>query len=225
MKHEQIADVFDSWNNVGPLLDNFLVSIGVDIDRTMKGEGAFAPSEVLDKVVQDAHGTERTRIWTNEIAIRLHVPTPTITAAHLFRCTSANAASRLAVNRVFGGGIAHTSSIKLPTSLPALIGDLKLALYVVFLCSFIQGLHVLKKMDRQESWHLDCCKIPHIWRGGCIIQSDCISDALDNVHAREDHDDENLLANRDIAEELTKSLLSSGMSCSRVSRLTLTCSL
>ncbi|KAJ9644209.1 hypothetical protein H2204_001560 [Knufia peltigerae] len=206
MKYEEIADVFESWNKDGPLRDNFLVSIGADISRTKKDDGTFVLSEVLDKVVQDADGSEGTGIWTNEEAIRLHVPTPTITTAHLFRCASADAASRLAVNKTFGGGVAGPSSIELRSSLPAFIEDLKLALYAALLCSFIQGMHVLKKMDRQEDWHLNYRKILQIWRGGCIIQSDHISDVLDSVHTREDHDGENLLANGEIAEELTKSL-------------------
>ncbi|KAK5464989.1 hypothetical protein LTS15_001552 [Exophiala xenobiotica] len=211
MKYEEIADVFESWNKDGPLRDNFLVSIGVDINRTKKDDGSFVLSEVRDKVVQDADDSEGTGIWTNEEAIRLHVPAPTINAAHMFRCGSADAAARLAVNKAFNGGV-KPGIIKLEIphekALPAFIEELKLALYAAFMCSFIQGLHILKKMDRQEKWNLDYRKILQIWRGGCIIQSDHISDLLDNVHAREDHDDENLLANREIAEELGNSFSS-----------------
>lgn len=197
MKFEQIADVFESWNKDGPLHDNFLVSIGIDINRTKKDDGSFVLSEVLDKVVQDADDSEGTGIWTCEETIRLHVPAPTIVSAHLFRLASSDAARRQEVNKVFNGGVK-------PGTMKLEIGELQLALYAAFLCAFIQGLQIIKAMDRQEDWKLDYRKILQIWRGGCIIQSDHVSDLLDSVLARADHNDDNLLANQEIASELSR---------------------
>jgi 6-phosphogluconate dehydrogenase len=207
MNYEKIADVFASWNDHGPLQDNFLVSIGVDINRTKDKDGNFVLSNVLDKVVQDVDNSEGTGVWTCEETIRLHVPSPTIVSAHLFRLASADAARRLAVNKSFQGGV-DPGVIKLETphekSLPSFLEDLRLALYAAFLCSFIQGLHIIKAMDREKGWNLDYRTILQIWRSGCIITSGYISDLLDGVLARPDHDDDNLLANREIADELTK---------------------
>jgi len=211
MGYEKIGDVFESWNTSDPLRDNFLVSIGADVNRTKNKEGNPVLAEVLDKVVQDAEESEGTGIWTCEEAVRLHVAAPTIVSAHLFRLASADAARRAAVKQAFNsaGGARQPSVIKLEVphekSLPSFLEDLKLALYAAFLCSFIQGLHVIKAMDREQGWGLDYRKILQIWRGGCIIQSDYISDLLDRVLAREGHDDDELLANSEIADELTRS--------------------
>ena len=62
-------------------------------------------------------------------------------------------------------------------------------------------------MDRGQGWNLDHRSILQIWRGGCIIQGDFISDLLDRVLSQSDvsndHVDE-LLAQDKIASELSK---------------------
>jgi len=207
MEYEKIGDVLESWNKDGPLRDNFLVSIGADVNRTKNDEGKFVLADVLDKVVQDADDSEGTGIWTCEETIRLHVPSPTILSAHLFRLASSDAARRIAVNKSFSGGV-QPGIIKLEVphekALPAFLEDLKFALYAAFLCAFVQGLQLIKAMDREEGWNLNYRNILQIWRGGCIIQSDHISDLLDAVLARDGHDDDNLLANHEIGDELGK---------------------
>ncbi|EHY55780.1 hypothetical protein HRR83_009220 [Exophiala dermatitidis] len=207
MKYEWVADVFESWNKDGPLRDNFLVSIGVDINRTKDKDGNVVLANVLDKVVQDVDNSEGTGVWTCEETIRLHVPSPTIVSAHLFRLASADAARRLAVNKSFNGGV-EPGVIKLEVphekAMPSFLEDLRLALYAAFLCSFVQGLQVIKAMDREKGWNLDYRATLQIWRSGCIITSDYIADLLDSVLARPDHDDDNLLANKELGDELTR---------------------
>ncbi|EXJ86035.1 hypothetical protein A1O1_06404 [Capronia coronata CBS 617.96] len=207
LKYERIAEIFESWNQDGPLQDNFLVSIGVDINRTKDKDGHFVLASILDKVVQDVDNSEGTGVWTCEETMRLHVPSPTIATAHLFRLASADAARRLAVNKSFNGGV-QPGVIKLEVphekSLPSFIEDLKLALYAAFLSSFVQGLQIIKAMDHEKGWNLDYRAIIQIWRSGCIITSGYISDLLDGVFARPDHDDDNLLANQELGDELNK---------------------
>ncbi|EXJ68261.1 uncharacterized protein A1O5_08876 [Cladophialophora psammophila CBS 110553] len=213
MTYEAIADTFQSWNESDPLRDNFLVTIGADINRTKDQEGHFVLANVLDKVVQDVDNSEGTGVWTCDETIRLHVPSPTIVTAHLFRLASADAAKRERVNRAFKGGAAQPTTIKLEVphekALPSFIKDLKLALYAAFLCAFTQGLSIIKAMDREQGWNLDYRAILQIWRGGCIIQSDYISDLLDRVlSSRSDTQSPNemavddLLSQDDVAAEL-----------------------
>ncbi|KIX94389.1 uncharacterized protein Z520_09775 [Fonsecaea multimorphosa CBS 102226] len=214
MPYETIADTFESWNDSGPLRDNFLVAIGADINRTKDGEGKFVLASVLDKVVQDVDNSEGTGVWTCEETVRLHVPSPTIVSAHLFRLASADVAKRARVNKAFKGGAAQPQTIKLEVphekSLPSFIEDLKLSLYGAFLCAFVQGLSLIRAKDRESGWNLDYRMILQIWRGGCIIQSDGISDLLDSVLSQSsttpaDVVDE-LLAQETLASELTTCL-------------------
>lgn len=194
MKYEAIGDVFETWDKdaAGMLRDNFLLSIGADINRTKNSEGNHVLADVLDKVVQDVDNSEGTGVWTCEEAIRLHVPAPTIVSAHLFRLASADAARRTSVNKAFSkdgrGPIVQPGPIKLEVpherAMPSFLEDLKLSLYAAFLCAFVQGLRVIQTMDQEQGWNLDLRKILQIWRGGCIIQSDGISDLLDGALSR-----------------------------------------
>ncbi|KAK5054485.1 hypothetical protein LTR84_001376 [Exophiala bonariae] len=214
MEYDEIANIFESWNAKGPLRDNFLVSIGIDINRSKDKDGNYVLTNVQDKVVQDADDSEGTGIWTCTETIRLHVPSPTILTAHSFRLGSADRSQRLAVNKSFNGGT-QPSKIKLAgsddntKSKTAFINDLQHALFATFLCSFIQGLHILKRMDAQQSWNLDYRNIIQIWRGGCIIQSDYISDLLDHVFEQPNEtDDGSLLSVASIGDELSQAFTS-----------------
>jgi len=205
MEYPEIADVFESWTNEkdGPLFDNFLVGIGVDICRTKDDQGQYVLATVKDKVVQDVDESEGTGTWSCEEGVRLHVPFPTIATAHLFRLASADQARRIAIQKSFGGGV-KPGNIKLDKSKDEFIKDLKMATYAGFLMAFAQGLHIIKKADAEHEWKIDYVNIMQLWRGGCIIQSDYITDLLQRVYERDDHDDDDLLSNKEIGDELGK---------------------
>lgn len=201
MKYSEIADVLDAWDRDGPLADNFLISIGKDICRTKDpGSGRYVLEDIRDKVVQDADGSEGTGVWTCEEVIRLHVPAPTLAAAHLFRLASADAAKREVVSMSFGGKV---SPGKLAVDKGAFLRDLRAATYAGVLSSFVQGLHVLAKADAENGWNLCYTDVLQLWRAGCIIRSNRLGDMLSSVYASPELDNTNLLANPTIASELT----------------------
>jgi 6-phosphogluconate dehydrogenase len=184
------------------------VSIGADICRTKDPEtGRYVLATVKDKVVQDVDDEEGTGTWTCQEGVRLHVPISTIAAAHLFRVASADDARRIAVNKSFDGG-AKVGSIELETprekALKLFVEDLHMATYASFLMAFAQGLHLIKKADKEHGWGLDFTSIMQLWRGGCIIQSDYIADLLEKVYRRNDHDDDDLLSSKEVSDELSK---------------------
>ena len=208
MSYAEIADVFESWNTSDPLRDNFLVSIGVDINRTKDDKGNYVLSNVRDKVVQDVNESEGTGTWTSEQSVQLHVPAPTILSSHMFRLASADAERREHIKKSFSGDV---SPAKIKLEVPhdkakaSFIEDLQQALYAAFLSSFTQGLHIIKKKDKQEGWGLDYVQIVKIWRGGCIIQSDAIADLLENVlsHPDKDPPNDDILSHHEIGQELS----------------------
>ncbi|KPI37561.1 6-phosphogluconate dehydrogenase, decarboxylating [Cyphellophora attinorum] len=185
MTYEEVANTFEEWNDTDPLRDNFLISIGVEINRTKDPD---APSKYLlasirDKVVQDVNEEEGTGTWSCWQAIDLHIPAPTIVAAHLFRLASADATQRAAVSEAFTQTSTYlpTASKIDPTDRTAFLSDLQQALYASFLTSFAQGLHIIHAAATANSWPLDFAAIIGIWRGGCIIQSDYISDLFTSI--------------------------------------------
>jgi len=81
---------------------------------------------------------------------------------------------------------------------------LQMATYVCFIMCFAQGLHIIKKMDRQEGWNIHYADLLQLWRGGCIIQADHITDLLQRMYDRDDHDDDDILSNKEVGDELSK---------------------
>ncbi|KAI2474719.1 6-phosphogluconate dehydrogenase decarboxylating [Pyrenophora tritici-repentis] len=167
MGYEEIGDVLSQWNSEGELRGTFLVSIGADLshkrDASEKSEESTSEkqthhplviSQVLDKVVQDVTGEEGTGIWSNTEAIELHVPAFTLNISHAFRLASASVATK------------------------AFLEDLRKATYAACLASFIQGMNVIAKADQEHKWEIDYSQVWQIWRAGCIIQADYISDEI-----------------------------------------------
>lgn len=201
MELPEIADVFEEWDREGPMADNFLISIGRDICRTKDpNTGRYVLENIRDKVVQDADDSEGTGVWACEEVMRLHVPAPSLAAAHLFRVASADAAKREVVGKALGGKI---SPRKLAVDRKVFLGELKDATYAGMLSSYVQGMHVLAKADRENGWNLEYTDVLQLWRAGCIIRSNRLTDMLAGVYRSPGFDKTNLLAHPAIASDLT----------------------
>jgi 6-phosphogluconate dehydrogenase len=127
-------------------------------------------------VVQDITGEEGTGIWSNTEAIELHVPAFTLNIAHAFRLASAFRGDRETANKVLDGGFPPSTVDVQDKS--AFIEDLRKATYLSCLASFIQGFNIIARADKTHSWSIDYSQVWQIWRAGCIIQADYISDEI-----------------------------------------------
>ena len=99
------------------------------------------------------------------------------------------------------GGIRPTKT-SLWASRVNLLKDLPKATYAAFVIAFAQSLHIIAKASREHDRNLDSKRIMRIWRWGCIIQSDYITDLFERIYERADHDDDDLLSNHEIREGL-----------------------
>ena len=200
--YEEVADILESWNSSGPLQDCFLVAIGADICRTKDEKGKYVLAQVRDKVVQDVDESEGTGTWTCEEAVKKHSPAASILAAHLFRCASADASRRISIQKSFGGGV-KPQPVDVNDK-KQFVEDLQMSVYICLLMCFAQGLHIIKKMDQEKGWNLNYGNVLQLWRGGCIIQADQIVDLLQRMYDRDDHDDDDVLSNKEVGGELSK---------------------
>ncbi|KAK6219206.1 hypothetical protein LQW54_002455 [Pestalotiopsis sp. IQ-011] len=196
--HDEVADIFQSWNKSGPLRNCFLVAIGVDIERAKNEDGSRVVDEVRDKVTQDVTEEEGTGTWTCEQAVTLHSPAASILSAHLFRCASADLQRRIDNKKAASGGVEAQPWSR--DDKREVVELLHQTTYFCFLACFAQGMDVIRRKDRADGWGLDYRKIMQLWRGGCIIQADHIVDLLDGVYAQGDVD--NLLAHPEVGREL-----------------------
>ncbi len=157
----QLAEIFGEWNK--GLLDSFLIEITSKVLRKKDPEtGKWLVDLILDKAGQKGTGK-----WMSQIALDLGVPIPTINAAVEGRILSAFKDDRVKASKVLSG----------PKREPykgdpkALIDAVRDALYASKICSYAQGMVMMKVAGDEYKWNLDLGEIARIWKGGCIIRA------------------------------------------------------
>merc|ERR1712154_568542 len=93
---------------------------------------------------------------------------PTISAALTARNLSALKSERLAASRTFEAPKLEPVAKE---NRAAFIDDVKNALYASKICSYTQGMNLIRAMGLKKGWKLDLGKIAAIWKGGCIIRA------------------------------------------------------
>ncbi|KAL8821282.1 MAG: hypothetical protein Q9223_000655 [Gallowayella weberi] len=205
MGYDEIGDEFERWNEKGELKGTFLVSIGADICRQKDSQGRHVLSIVEDKVVQDVDGTEGTGIWSQLEAVRLHVPAPSLTTAHFIRLASAFRADRKHVKEAFGGQFpveAWSEAAQGEEKKKSVLESLRKAVYAACLASFVEGINIIDQANRENRWAIDYAAVVQIWRNGCIIKADHITDLLADIVAKPDDLDLDLLHHKRVTAEL-----------------------
>ncbi|KAI5918897.1 6-phosphogluconate dehydrogenase [Camillea tinctor] len=208
--HDEVGGVLRDWNDDGssPLRDCFLVAIGADVERATDessgGGGRHVVSQVRDTVVQDVDEEEGTGVWTCEEAVARHVPAASIVSAHLFRCASADLARRQRNRQSGNGGVSGQSLSVRSEEREQFIEALRTTTYFSFLACFVQGLDLIRQKDKDRGWGLDYREILQLWRGGCIIKASHITDLLERMFSRADHDPDDILSNPEVGHELAR---------------------
>ena len=190
----EIADVFDEWNRAE--LQSFLVEITAKILRT-KDDTIQDGTYLVDKVL-DQTGSKGTGMWTIQEAADKAVPTPTIAASLEARYVSASKADREIASKILKG-----PSIRPVTDVDkrrSIVEDVRKALYASKICSYAQGMNLIRAAGLNGDWGLDLGAISRIWKGGCIIRAKF----LDRIKAAYDRNPDipSLLLDEDFAAEL-----------------------
>lgn len=132
--------------------------------------------------MQDANDSEGTGVWANVQAVASHVPAPSLTAAHFLRIASSDTDQRIAINASIGNTSPSSFSIQ-SHQRSEILEQLRQAIYLTSLICFVQGLDVLDRENRRENWGINITRVLEIWRAGCIIKSDYLSDLLEQSYA------------------------------------------
>ncbi|KAF2502538.1 6-phosphogluconate dehydrogenase-like protein [Lophium mytilinum] len=175
---EEIGNVLKKWNEEGEFRGTFLIAIGADLAHKRDEKKELVLPTVADKVVQDITGEEGTGIWSNTEAIELHVPAPTLNVAHAFRLASAYLGGREKAKKVAGGGWPPRKLEFGKGQKEAFVEDLRKATFATCLASYIQGLTDIDAANKKHGWEIDYAAVLQIWKAGCIIQADYISEEL-----------------------------------------------
>ncbi|KAG2453497.1 hypothetical protein HYH02_001717 [Chlamydomonas schloesseri] len=193
LNNEELAAVFKEWNDAE--LKSFLVEITSIIMNKKDDQG---PGYLVDKIV-DQTGSKGTGKWTVQQAAELAVAAPTMASALDARYMSALKSERVAASKVFStcvtpGPVAGVDKAQL-------IKDVRAALYASKICSYAQGMNIIKAKSIEKKWNVDLGGLARIWKGGCIIRAQF----LDRIRVAYERNPElpSLLVDPDFAKELT----------------------
>jgi 6-phosphogluconate dehydrogenase len=161
MEATEMADVFDEWNRGD--LESFLIEITAQILRVKDPE----TGKPLVDLVLDKAGQKGTGKWTSDIALDLGVVTPTIDAAVDTRNLSARKEERVEASKQIKGPERSQFSGDRREMIQA-IHD---ALYASKICSYAQGMNLIRAGSETYNWNIDLGECSRIWKGGCIIRA------------------------------------------------------
>jgi 6-phosphogluconate dehydrogenase len=157
----ELADIFAEWNKGE--LESYLIEITSQILRVKDPE----TGKPLVDLVLDKAGQKGTGKWASQIALDLGVAIPTIDAAIVARNISAQKSERVAASKQFGAPAA-TEPLGNKQEMIDAVRD---ALYASKICSYAQGMNVIKAASDQFGWNINLSETARIWQGGCIIRA------------------------------------------------------
>ncbi len=158
---DDMAGIFEEWNRGD--LESYLIEITAKILRVKDQE----TGKPLVDLVLDKAGQKGTGKWTSQISLDLGVAIPTIDAAIVARVLSSQKEARVEASKTLGG---------LPTGnfsafSEQLKGYLHDALYASKICSYAQGMNLIKAGSDEFKWNINLSEVARIWQGGCIIRA------------------------------------------------------
>ncbi len=169
----ELEAAFKDWNKGD--LDSFLIEItgiifGRDDDQK-PGSGALV-EKILDKT-----GMKGTGKWTVQQAAELSIAAPTIAAALDGRCLSGLKEERVAAAAFLEKcGVPPAQAPPKGVDKAALVADVRAALYASKICSYAQGMNLIRAKSNERGWGLDLGEMARIWQGGCIIRASFLGD-------------------------------------------------
>ncbi len=161
LNSQEIQQVFTDWNKTAEL-ESFLIRITADIFKVIDPQ----TKQALVEVIKDAAGQKGTGRWTVQSALELGVPIPTIIAAVNARIMSSLKEERVAAAHALTGPTAQFTGDK-----ATFINQIRDALYCSKICSYAQGMALLRTASQVNGYQLQLGEIAGIWKGGCIIQA------------------------------------------------------
>ncbi|MEA2063749.1 MAG: NADP-dependent phosphogluconate dehydrogenase [Gemmatimonadota bacterium] len=167
----KLHEIFSQWNEGE--LSSYLIEITA---RIFSKNDPETGKPIVDLIVDKA-GQKGTGKWTSQNALDLGAPLQTINAAVESRITSAFKDERVAASKVLSG-----PEISFTGDPEKLIDSVRQALYASKICSYAQGMVLLRLASEEYEYDLNYQECARIWRGGCIIRArflDLIREAYD----------------------------------------------
>jgi 6-phosphogluconate dehydrogenase len=162
---QELHQIFAEWNTGE--LKSYLIEITADIfTRVDEATGKPLVDLILDEAQQKGTGK-----WTSQNALDVGAPIQTINAAVESRIISALKPQRVAASKVIRGPKKRYRGQR-----QKLIEAARAALYASKICSYAQGMGLLKIASDEYKYDLRLGEIAKLWRAGCIIRASLLGD-------------------------------------------------
>jgi 6-phosphogluconate dehydrogenase len=158
---DEVAGIFAEWNR-GPL-ESYLVDVAAQVLAARDPE----TGNPLVEMIVDQAGQKGTGKWTAQSALDLGVPIPTIAAAIDARIVSSMKDERLTASTL----LASMTAGRVAGDVRETVAAIQDALRGAMICSYAQGMSLLRAASREYAWGVDLREVARIWKGGCIIRA------------------------------------------------------
>jgi 6-phosphogluconate dehydrogenase len=118
-------------------------------------------------LILDKAGQKGTGKWTSQVSLDLGVPIPTIQASIDARVLSSMKEERVEASKELPG----PSGSKFSGNKQEFIDAVRDALYASKICSYTQGLNLIRAGSKNWNWDINLGEVSRIWKGGCIIRA------------------------------------------------------
>ncbi|HXG93831.1 MAG TPA: NADP-dependent phosphogluconate dehydrogenase [Blastocatellia bacterium] len=157
----ELADIFAGWNEGE--LNSFLIEITAKIFRVKDPETG---KPLVDMILDEA-GQKGTGKWTAQVALDMGVVIPTIQAALDARVLSSMKRERVEASEQLSG----PPETRYTGDKREMIDAVRDALYASKICSYAQGMNLIRKGSDEYNWNINLGELSRIWKGGCIIRA------------------------------------------------------
>ena len=172
----EMADIFDEWNRGD--LESFLIEITAKILRVNDPD----TGKPLVDLILDKAGQKGTGKWTSEVALDLGIVVPTIDAAIDTRTLSSRKDERVEASKQISG----PARSKYAGDKRAMIDAIHDALYASKICSYAQGMNLIRAGSEKWNWSINLGEVARIWKGGCIIRAQFLDKIKQAYQRRQD---------------------------------------
>lgn len=172
----EMADIFDEWNRGD--LESFLIEITAKILRVNDPD----TGKPLVDLILDKAGQKGTGKWTSEVALDLGIVVPTIDAAIDTRTLSSRKEERIEASKQISG----PPRAKYTGDKRAMIDAIHDALYASKICSYAQGMNLIRAGSEKWNWNINLGEVARIWKGGCIIRAQFLDKIKQAYQRRQD---------------------------------------
>ncbi len=157
----ELAEVFGKWNE--GTLQSFLIEITAKIFKAIDP----ATNKPLVDLILDKAGQKGTGKWTSQVSLDLGIAIPTIQASIDGRVMSGLKSERVEASKQLPG----PAATKYTGNKQEMIDAVHDALYASKICSYAQGMNLIRAGSDKYNWNINLGELSRIWKGGCIIRA------------------------------------------------------